>query len=62
MSAIPNNRRHVSGWECPCGREPPKRPAGATPIRTIVSLYEPWCPFCGRSYKPEFRLPAEADR
>jgi hypothetical protein len=25
-------------WECPCGTEPPKRPSGATPVRTIVSL------------------------
>jgi hypothetical protein len=45
-----------AGWECPCGTEPPKRGRAATPVRTIVSLREPRCPFCNRPYKDEYRL------
>ena len=36
------------GWECPCGRERPN-------ARTVVSLREPNCPFCGRAFKEEYR-------
>jgi hypothetical protein len=45
-----------AGWECPCGTEPPKHGRAATPVRTIVSLREPRCPFCNRPYKDEYRL------
>jgi hypothetical protein len=53
------------GWECPCGAEPPKRGSNVAPVRTLVSLREPRCPFCGRAYKDEYRVspeepPAEA--
>jgi hypothetical protein len=43
-------------WECPCGTELAKRADGATPTRTIVSLREPRCPFCGGGYRDEFRV------
>lgn len=46
-------------WECPCGTEPPKRGRTATPVRTVVSLMQPACPFCGRAYQPEYRRTAE---
>jgi hypothetical protein len=45
-------------WECPCGREPAKNRNTATPIRTLVSLREPRCPFCNRRFKSEYRVPA----
>ncbi|MGZ4379248.1 MAG: DUF3631 domain-containing protein, partial [Gaiellaceae bacterium] len=44
-----------STWECPCGTEAP-RPGAATPTRTINSIRLPECGFCGRKYKPEFRV------
>jgi hypothetical protein len=40
----------TAGWECPCGREKPKRGATAKPVSTLVSAMEPFCGFCGRSY------------
>jgi hypothetical protein len=43
-----------SYWACPCGEEPAK-PGGATPCGTIVSLREPFCPFCGRRFAEKFR-------
>ncbi len=44
-------RRH---WECPCGREEPRPESKTTPVRTIVSLREPWCPFCAREFREEY--------
>ena len=41
-------------WECLCGTERPKHPDGPTPIRTIVTLREPRCPFCGHAYRKEY--------
>jgi hypothetical protein len=38
-------------WECPCGRGP-RTPSGSKPVRTLVSLRAPACPFCGRAYRP----------
>jgi hypothetical protein len=47
----------LDGWECPCGTEPPKPPwQTATPVRTVVALREPICPFCGRPYRDEYRV------
>jgi hypothetical protein len=46
-------------WECPCGTEPPRRPSSATPVRTVVSLMEPTCPFCGLAYRKEYELKDE---
>ncbi len=45
-------------WECPCGREPSKRGSTVVPLRTLVSLMQPACPFCGRKYEDEFRVKA----
>ncbi len=42
-------------WECPCGHEEPKSRGAATPVQTIVALREPYCPFCGQKYRPEYR-------
>jgi hypothetical protein len=50
--------RLVDRWECPCGREPRTRGSSLTPVRTIVSLREPCCPFCGRAYREEYRRAA----
>lgn len=47
------------GWECPCGAEPPKHGSNVMPVRTLVSLREPHCPFCGRAYKDEYRFSPE---
>jgi hypothetical protein len=44
-------------WECPCGKEPPYIRATTLPVRTLVSLHEPVCPFCGRRYEDEYRIP-----
>jgi hypothetical protein len=44
------------GWGCPCGREPPKRPGAPRPVRTLVSMREPSCPFCGRKYREEWQV------
>jgi hypothetical protein len=44
-------------WECPCGREPPASEFSATPVRTEISLTQPECPFCGRKYHEEYRVP-----
>ncbi len=49
----------ASHWECPCGNEDPKSDATTTPVRTMVSLREPRCPFCHREYRPEYRIPIE---
>ena len=43
-----------SYWECPCGREPGR---STRPVRTVVSLREPACPFCGRAFRPEWMRP-----
>lgn len=45
------------GWECPCGREEPKPGAQTVPVRTLVSLREPRCPFCSRSYEERIEVP-----
>jgi hypothetical protein len=47
-------------WECPCGKEPPGRWSTTTPVRTVVSLREPVCPFCGRRYQDEYRIPKDS--
>jgi hypothetical protein len=44
------------GWECPCGSEPLRRGRTATPVRTIVALHEPKCPFCEYGFRQEHRL------
>jgi hypothetical protein len=41
-------------WECPCGREAPKFPGAAVPVRTTVSLRVPRWPFCGRAYRDDY--------
>lgn len=46
----------ATAWECPCGREPPKRGSTLTSVRTLVSLREPRCGFCGRPYRDEYRV------
>jgi hypothetical protein len=55
-------------WECPCGPDPLKknsvgllRRAGvyATPTRTLVSMSEPFCPFCGEAFREEWRVSRE---
>jgi hypothetical protein len=51
--------RSAAGWECPCGRELAKSGNTATPVRTVVSLREPACLFCGRRYKDEYRVPRD---
>jgi hypothetical protein len=43
-------------WECPCGEDDAKR-GGAAPVRTMVSLREPRCTFCGTPYRDEYRRP-----
>lgn len=43
-------------WECPCGKEPRRPGATATPTRTVVTLRESHCPFCARSYRDEYRI------
>jgi hypothetical protein len=43
-------------WACPCGSEPPKH-GNAKPVATLVSLREPTCPFCGRTFAEEYRRP-----
>jgi hypothetical protein len=46
----------ATAWECPCGTAPPEPGATATPVRTVVSLREPECPFCGRRYRDAYRV------
>lgn len=43
-----------SHWVCPCGSEPPS-PGKAPPVATIVSPLRRDCPFCGRTFKEEYR-------
>lgn len=43
-------------WECPCGKAPPCHPNAASPVRTLVSLREPSCPFCGTRYRDDYRV------
>ena len=38
------------GWLCRCGNGQPKAGA-ATPVYTVVSWFEPKCPFCGSSWR-----------
>jgi hypothetical protein len=40
------------GWLCPCGSEKRSPNSTLTPVSTVVSRYEPSCPFCGRK-RPE---------
>jgi hypothetical protein len=49
-------------WECHCGREKPRRETSTIPVRTIVSLMRPACPFCGRMFREEFRVEPGAER
>ena len=42
-------------WECPCGREKPRKGSSLTPVQTIVSLREPYCRFCGCKQREEYR-------
>jgi hypothetical protein len=51
----------VRSWECPCGREPAKPGTTTTPVRTLVALREPKCPWCKRRYRDEYRVPADQD-
>jgi hypothetical protein len=37
-------------WECPCGWDHPDQPK-----RTIVSLAQSACPFCGDKFRDEYR-------
>jgi len=46
----------ADGWACPCGKEPPKSGSTATPVKTVISLRDPTCPFCGRNYEDEHRV------
>jgi hypothetical protein len=48
----------AASWECPCGREEPKPGSRTVPVRTLVALREPSCPFCGRTH--EQRIGGEA--
>ena len=47
-------------WECPCGQEPCKPGRTTTPVRTLVSLREPYCRFCGKAYQEEWQLDANS--
>jgi hypothetical protein len=55
--AVVTERRSTTGrwWVCPCGRDHPS--SGA---RTIVSLTQPACPFCGRKFCDEYKRGARA--
>jgi hypothetical protein len=46
----------ASHWACPCGMEKPKPGQTTTPVRTVVSLIQPRCPFCGKAYRDEYRM------
>lgn len=46
----------ATAWECPCGTEPPKPGRITIPVRTLISLREPKCGFCGRAYSDEHRV------
>jgi len=48
-------------WECPCGRRKPRPEMTTIPVRTIVSLMRPACPFCGRMFRDEFRVEPGAE-
>jgi hypothetical protein len=48
LPEIPKSRS--GDWECPCGRENVDRPA-----RTIIAVREPYCAFCGGTYRDEYR-------
>ena len=50
----------VIGWECPCGKEPPRRGSNLTPELTVVSLREPRCPFCGSAFREQYRITNDA--
>jgi hypothetical protein len=47
----------MTHWECPCGHARSKSLNGAKPERTLVSLREPRCPFCGDTYQPDYERP-----
>jgi hypothetical protein len=49
-----SSAKHRTHWECPCGHEEPKPHAKTSPVRTVVSLREPVCPFCGREFREEY--------
>ena len=51
-------RSTAYAWECPCGHEPPRTGQTTTPVRTLVSLREPHCPFCGKAFQPEWQVDA----
>ena len=50
-----NEAPPATEWECPCGSEPPKS-GTAIPVRTLILLREPACPFCGGRYRGEYRF------
>jgi hypothetical protein len=45
----------IDYWECPCGNESQARPGEPAPAQTVISLREPACPFCKRTFKEEYR-------
>jgi hypothetical protein len=46
----------ATAWECPCGHDKPEPGQTMTPVRTLVSLMAPRCPFCGRDYRDDYRV------
>jgi hypothetical protein len=48
----------MTHWECPCGHARSKSLNGAKPERTLVSLREPLCSFCGDAHQPDYERPA----
>jgi hypothetical protein len=49
----------MNAWSCPCGSEPAKNANAATPVKTLVALWVPKCPWCQRPFRDEYRLPAD---
>jgi hypothetical protein len=49
-------------WECPCGQEAAEPGSTTRPVRTLVSLREPACPFCGGPFEKRYRPEAAKAR